>query len=82
MNENDLIIAKYECNAKQFLFPKPQLRPKYSRSSRSLIMDSSFLSIGPKLEFSTINSIIENDCDLQLSGNESESELDSVNSDL
>jgi hypothetical protein len=81
-NENDLMIAKYECNAKQFLYPKPQLRPKYSKSSREVLMDCCFLPIAPKLEFSAIVSIQEDIKTIELSRKEFDSESDSMHYDL
>jgi len=82
MNENDLMIAKYECDVKQFLYPKPQLRPKYSKSSRQVLMDCCFLPIAPKLEFSAINFIQEDVKTIELSEKESDSESDSMHYDL
>ncbi|CAG2172240.1 unnamed protein product [Oppiella nova] len=64
-DDKNFIICKYESNAHNFLYPRPQLRPKYSQSSRSLLMDSCLLPIAPKLEFQIINSITQevNECD-------------------
>ena len=59
VNENNLIISKYESNVFGFLYPRPQLRPKYSESCRSLLMDCNVWSIGPKLEFQTNTTIFE-----------------------
>ena len=62
VNKNNLILSRYESNVNQFLFPKPLLRPKYSRSCRSLLMDCNLWSIAPKLEFQTNSKIIEEKC--------------------
>ncbi|CAG2119937.1 unnamed protein product [Medioppia subpectinata] len=82
MDEKNLILCKYESKANDFLYPRPQLRPKYSQSSRSLLMDCCLLPIAPKLEFNIINTITEDveECDTDIDINTLES--DSIESDL
>ena len=53
------MMSRFESNASEFMYPRPQLRPKYSYSCRSLLMDSYVLPIGPKLEFQVNSTIIE-----------------------
>ncbi|XP_054169337.1 spermatogenesis associated 6-like protein [Oppia nitens] len=58
LDENGLTVCRYESNSKDFLYPCHQLRPQYSQSSRSLLMDCCLLPIAPKLEFNIINTIL------------------------
>ena len=71
LNENNMILSKYESNAQNFLYPRPLLRPKYSRSCRSVLMECILWPIGPKLEFQT-NTTLNEEVD-----NRSESDIDS-----
>ncbi|XP_076346397.1 uncharacterized protein LOC143244861 isoform X2 [Tachypleus tridentatus] len=61
-SRNEKVLATYSCNARDFLFPLPILRPSYNSLGREILLDttSEFPGIiSPKMEFSTSSVIKE-----------------------
>nr|XP_005991187.1 PREDICTED: spermatogenesis-associated protein 6 isoform X2 [Latimeria chalumnae] len=69
------ILATYEENTRDFLYPGPRLTSSYPGSDRELLMKRSvsFPGIAPKLEFSTMSIIKE--CPLNLEETEAEDQV-------
>ncbi|XP_075453039.1 spermatogenesis associated 6-like protein isoform X3 [Ascaphus truei] len=61
------ILAFYEANTREFLFPEPKLTPPYPGVDREVLMKTArgFPGIAPKIEFSTRTTIKEQTADFQ-----------------
>uniref|UniRef100_A0A5F8GVG6 Spermatogenesis-associated protein 6 N-terminal domain-containing protein n=1 Tax=Monodelphis domestica TaxID=13616 RepID=A0A5F8GVG6_MONDO len=61
------LLAYYEENTRDFLFPEPRLTPLYPGKDRELLMKTplGFPGISPKIEFSTMTAIKELSCPLK-----------------
>ncbi|KAM8960553.1 spermatogenesis associated 6-like protein [Pelodytes ibericus] len=61
------VLAVYEENSREFLFPEPKLTPPYPGVDREVLMKTvpGYPGIAPKIEFSTRTTIKEKTCDLK-----------------